>query len=36
MNLSSFIGLGIDKNFEIVVGFFLLVRNGFMKDKIFL
>lgn len=34
MNLSSFIGSGIDKNFEIAVGPLLLVRNGSMKDKI--
>lgn len=34
MNLSNFIGSGIDKNFEIAVGPFLLVRNGSMKDKI--
>lgn len=34
MNLSNFIGSGIDKNFEIAVGPLLLVRNGSMKDKI--
>lgn len=30
MNLSNFIGSGIDKNFEIAVG----LLNGSMKDKI--
>lgn len=34
MNLSNFIGSGIDKNFEMAVGPLLLVRNGSMKDKI--
>lgn len=34
MNLSNFIGSGINKNFEIAVGSLLLVRNGSMKDKI--
>lgn len=34
MNLSNYIGSGIDKNFEIAVGPLLLVRNGSMKDKI--